>query len=140
MGPTKEQYVEILDELIAERDIRRLQALYAQHADDGDAESYGALFADDGAIVAQGKRVQGRAAVQEWLLGTLRGKPMRHLMANPDIVVEDDARATGSVDLALLRKEDTGWKVWATIRYRDTYVKTTGGWRFAERVLEPRWR
>jgi hypothetical protein len=59
---TKERHMEILDELIAERDIRRLQALYAQHADDGDAESYGALFADHGAIVSQGQRAEGRAA------------------------------------------------------------------------------
>jgi SnoaL-like domain len=42
------------------------------------------------------------------------------------------------MDMALLRKEDTGWRAWATIRYRDTYVKTAGGWRFSERVLEPR--
>ena len=130
--------MEILDELVAERDIRRLLALYAQHADDGDAESYGALFAGDGAIVSQGQRGEGRAAVQEWLLGTLRGKPLRHLMVNPSVVIEDEAHAAGSMDMALLRKEDTGWRVWATIRYRDTYVKTAGGWRFAERVLEPR--
>lgn len=126
--------MELLDELVAEREIQRLIALYSQYADDGDGESYAQLFAEDGAIVAGGERVEGRDAVKAWLLRTLR-KPLRHLGVNVAITVESETAASGSMDL-LLRTHDSGWQVWTTLRYEDQYVRTPRVWRFAERTLE----
>jgi len=129
--------MDLLDRLAAESDLRQLIAIYPQHADDGDAEGFASLFAPDGVIVIGDERIAGRAAIGQWLLGTIK-KPTRHIMVNPYLVVDDAEHAHGSMDMELLRKGDDGWRLRSTIRYADSFVRTDEGWKFAQRELKLR--
>ena len=131
--------MELLEIMAAEREIGKLLALYPQHADDGDAEAFGALFADDGELVAGGETITGPAAIAQWLRQTLTRGKMRHLMMNAHIDVISPDHATGSMDMMLQNydKAGNGWRVVLIPRYTDSYVKTPDGWKIARRKLDP---
>lgn len=125
---------------MAEREIGKLLALYPQYADDGAAAAFGALFAETGVLRAGPEPVQGPVAIAEWLRGTLKRGKMRHLITNVYINVTSPLHATGSSDMLLLgqNKDAPGWRILLAPRYTDKYVNTVAGWKFAERVLDPR--
>jgi 3-phenylpropionate/cinnamic acid dioxygenase small subunit len=126
-------WMNALDTLFAEREIGRILASYAHYADDGDADSFSALFADDGVLLVGEERLEGPEAVAAWLPTTL-GKPLRHLMMNILIDVEDEEAASGSLDVLLLRKGSAGWHIFGTLRYTDRYVRAAGTWKIAQRT------
>ncbi|HEX8601124.1 MAG TPA: nuclear transport factor 2 family protein [Pseudoduganella sp.] len=131
--------MDLLEELAAERDIRKLLALYARLADDiGATAAWAELFAEHGALILGPQRIEGRAALQAWLAAAQAGPPMRHLMLNPVISVDSPDTATVTMDMALLRGADGQWVVHASPRYADRLVKTAQGWKFLERQLENR--
>jgi hypothetical protein len=130
--------MELIDELVAERDIRALVASYAQLADDDAVEPWSELFAEDGFLDAGNARPVGRQALREWLVGVQADRPMRHLVCNVVISVDSSTTATGAMDLLLLAGKDGRWVVSATMRYADRYRLVDGSWLFAERVLTPR--
>lgn len=130
--------MEILEELIAEREIRKLLALYPQYVDDNKTDEWALLFAEDGALVAGPHRMQGHAALREWLTNVQRGPKMRHLMMNADISIESPTSARSTMDMALLRAEGSQWMLMAAPRYTDRIVKTASGWKFAERIIDAR--
>lgn len=129
--------MELLEQLIAERDIARLLALYAQHADD-DADAWAALFVEDGALLAGGQRIEGRPALRAWLLKAQGAASMRHLMMNAVVSVESATTASASMDMALLRADGKQWLLAAAPRYADRLVKTADGWKFLERQIDAR--
>jgi hypothetical protein len=130
--------MELIEELIAERECRKLVGLYPQLCDDANGTGLGALFTDDGVLSVAGQTMQGPAAIGAWLLETLKVGPMRHLMMNPCITVESPDRAQGTLDMALLLKGEQGWGLIATARYNDVFVRTPQGWRFAQRKVDIR--
>ncbi|MES2258428.1 MAG: nuclear transport factor 2 family protein [Pseudomonadota bacterium] len=131
--------MDLLEELAAERDIRKLLAQYPQLADTvGAAAAWAELFAEDGALVIGPKRIEGRAALRAWMETAQSGPKMRHLMMNPLISVDSPDTATVTMDMALLRGEGEQWLLFASPRYTDRLVRTEGGWKFRERVLENR--
>lgn len=130
--------MDILERLAAESDLRRIVGLYPQYADDADAEGFASLFTADGELLVGDEVVKGRAAIAEWLLGTLKGLPMRHMMLNSVIEVLSPTEARGSLDMALLLLRDKRWTIGPAPRYADTYAKTDEGWKFARRTLELR--
>ncbi len=127
-----------LESLLAERDIRNLIALYPQYADDGNTEALGQLFAESGSLTVMGERFVGPAAIGEWVRATLQNGTMRHLMMNAQIVVESSGTASGSMDMLLLAKSETGWQPAAAPRYTDHFVNTAQGWKFASREIDVR--
>lgn len=130
--------MELLEQLVAERDIRKIVALYPQYADDAKDKGWADLFTPDGEFVVGDRVVKGRAALAEWLLGTLKGPPMRHLMLNNDIEIVSEREARGSLDMALLLHKDGNWVVGPAPRYHDLYVRTEDGWKFARRTITMR--
>jgi hypothetical protein len=46
--------MDVVEELVAERDIRRMQALYPRYADDLDAQAFAELFTPTGRLLASG--------------------------------------------------------------------------------------
>ena len=131
--------MDLLQELGAERDIRKLLALYPQLADnEGAAAAWSELFAEDGALVIGPQWIEGRAALREWMAAAQSGPKMRHLMVNAAISVESSDAASATMDMGLLRGEGGQWLLAASPRYTDRLVRTASGWKFQERVLENR--
>jgi hypothetical protein len=130
--------MELIEELVAERECRKLIGLYPQFADDADSAAFGALFTEDGLLAIAGHKIVGPAAIGAWLLETLRTGPMRHLMMNPQITVESPDRAHGTIDMVLLLKDEQAWKIIASARYSDVFVRTQQGWRFSQRSVDIR--
>jgi hypothetical protein len=130
--------MDLLQELLAEREIRKIVALYPQYADNADEVAWAALFVEDGELCIGDTVIKGREALAAWLLGTLKGPPMRHMMLNSfiDVMSEDSAR--GSLDMALLLRKDDRWELGPAPRYDDQYVRTADGWKFARRRLHIR--
>jgi uncharacterized protein (TIGR02246 family) len=126
--------MDVLEKLVAESEIRQLLGRYCQCTDDGNAEEWAGLFAEEGAFITSSGRIEGRNALREWQDQVLKSARMRHLMVNPVILVDSPDSARSRVDLQLLKADDDKWSVLAIARYNDRLVKTTEGWRFLERV------
>ena len=129
--------MDLIETLVAEREIRHLIARYAQTADDPDTSGFAALFTSDGVLALPAKRCVGQAEIEQWLLATLKTGKTRHLFMNPLIEVISPGQASGSMDMLALRAGDLGWVLAATLRYTDRYVHTGQGWKFSERNLQP---
>lgn len=127
--------MDLLEELMAERDIRKLLALSAQHSDDGNVDGWVSLFADNGVFVTGPKRLEGHAALAAFMEKVLRGPKMRHMLTNASITIESPTTATAQLDNLLLMAEDGHWKVASAPRYHDKLVKTVAGWKLLERVI-----
>lgn len=125
--------------LEAEFAIRRLIAGYAFAIDDRDLPAIAALFADDARVASEDGAMEARGV--EAIMAQYHHRfavlgPGAHYMH--DILIdfpdgEPDA-ATGRVSghAELWR---CGRMMVAALRYRDRYVRTAAGWRFAERIL-----
>jgi hypothetical protein len=130
--------MDILEELIAERDIRKILAQYAQYADDNNVDGWVNLFAANGAMVTGPKRMEGHAALRNWITKVQGGPKMRHLMVNANITVESPTSASVVMDMGLLRADGPRWALASAPRYNDKLVKTDEGWKFLERILDHR--
>lgn|GEM_PF-2979235 len=127
-----------MEELVAERDIRRLLALYPRYADDLDAQAFAELFTPTGRIDVAGRVTEGREAIASWLPAAAGGNQTRHIMVNSFISVTSAEEAHGTTDMALLMWRDGQWVLSGSPRYTDRYEKIPEGWRFAERSIAMR--
>lgn len=130
--------MDLLEELLAEREIRKVLAQYAQYADDNDIDAWVGLFAENGAMVTGPKRMEGHDALRTWITKVQSGPKMRHLMTNANITVETPTTATVVMDMGLLRANGPHWALASAPRYNDKLVKTAAGWKFQERILDHR--
>lgn len=130
--------MDLLEELLAEREIRKVLALYAHYADDNASDDWANLFAEDGVLVVGPQRIQGRETLRAWLAQVQADLKLRHLMVNQHITVESPTTARATMDMILLGADGGRWVVRSSPRYSDRLVKTADGWKFAERVLELR--
>ena len=130
--------MDLLEELLAERDIRKALVQYVQFTDDLNAEGWVNMFTPDGAVICGAKRIQGHAELREWVTKMHSGQKMRHMMANINITLESPAAASVTVDMSLLRADGSKWVLAALPRYTDKMVHTDAGWKFKERILDPR--
>lgn len=115
-----------------EWDCARLINLYATLNDQGRWEEVAALYAEDGLMTrptAPDAPIVGRGA----LLESFRARPPRtsqHVCANIVVDVED-AHAARAHSVILLFTSSEGPPLVGS--YRDRFVRTAEGWRFAER-------
>lgn len=118
--------------LAAEWACARLVARYANLNDAGAWNQLADLYAEDGRFArpaAPTDVVHGRAAILE----SLRARPLRkgrHICSNVVIDVLSPTAAQGECAMALF-VEGADPKVGT---FRDRFVKTAEGWRFAERL------
>jgi len=126
-----------------EADCTRLINLYALRNDAGDWDAVAALYADDGLMTrpsAPDKPIIGREAI----LSAFKSRPARasrHACSNIVVDVESETQASAFSVILLFQGEasaDGGLPVrdpkgplvgW----FKDRFVKTADGWRFAER-------
>jgi hypothetical protein len=127
-----------IQQLVAENEIRNLVARYAHLVDDAQVQEWSELFAEEGRMEAFAMPLEGRPALVEWINGVLSGPKLRHMIAGAHVVVDSATEAHGAVDTILLAAVEGSWILAGAPRYTDRYVKTDGGWRFAERILEDR--
>jgi len=110
----------------------RLINLYANLNDEARWEEVAALCAEDGLMTrptAPDAPIVGRAA----LLAAFLARPPRtsqHIVANIVVEVESETRASAKSAILLFTSKD-GPPLVGT--YRDRFVRTEDGWRFAER-------
>ncbi|MGZ8281371.1 MAG: nuclear transport factor 2 family protein [Allosphingosinicella sp.] len=110
----------------------RLINLYAQLNDTGRWEEVAALYAEDGLMTrptAPDDPIVGREA----LLASFHGRPARtsqHVCSNIVVTVESETGASAQSGILLFTGRDTPPLVGS---YRDRFVLTGEGWRFAER-------
>lgn len=115
-----------------EADCTRLINDYANLNDAGRWDEVAALYAEDGLMTrpsAPDAPVVGRGAILE----SFRARPARtsqHICANIVIDVESESEARGYSVILLFTAKDAPPLVGS---YRDRFVMTAEGWRFAER-------
>lgn len=115
-----------------ESDCTRLINLYANLNDAGQWDAVAALYAEDGLMTrptAPDTPVVGREAI----LAAFRARPTRtsqHICANIVVEVESDTAASAYSVILLFTAKDAPLLVGS---YRDRFVLTPDGWRFAER-------
>lgn len=118
--------------------IPNLLYTYAMRFDDGDFAGAAALF-DQGALIAQGHRIEGREAIlgmwSAWVK-TYEGKPLtRHITTNPIITVDDDGVSATCQSQWTVIQAAPGFplQIVASGRYRDGFARDGQGWHFTER-------
>ncbi len=130
-----------IDQVIVETAIQSLVARYAKHADALDAPGITSLFAADGTLVIAGNAYTGHDAISGWMAKvagavTMRG---RHIVSNLVIEWQPDAPdvATASADMIFVARPEAGAPlgIVAAAQYADRFVRTTDGWRFAQREI-----
>ena len=132
-----------------ELELRRLVEAYGVAVDDGDPGALAELFVSDGVLLvyeagSDELRFAYRDARFEPLTEDLSRAYVRtfHLVANAVITIEGDT-ATGTVYCLASHLRDVGRGAQVgtmPVRYRDRYIRTAAGWRFAERVATILWR
>lgn len=128
----------------ARGEIENLLYRYAERIDDGDFGGVADLFAHAVITVAgSDARSAGRDEIQKLYESTTRlypddGTPKtKHVVTNPIIEVDEAAeRATcRSYFTVLQRTPDLALQAIITGRYRDSFERVDGSWRFATRQM-----
>ena len=127
-----------LDRMLAEHEISRLTTQFALLNDSGDWEAVAATFTEDASFVrpAGGDPVVGRAAI----LASFASRPPRkscHLITNivVDVLSETEAASRCTLMLYAAPAGEANAASPALIGgFTDKLVRTSDGWRFAERV------
>ena len=124
-------------ELLSSQDYYEIEQLYTHHnqaIDNGRAEEWAATFTPDGVFK---KRFVGRQAlmrfVQEWRAS---GASRQHWNGHLSITGTSGA-ARASVYVTVVDTSVKPVVVLSTDVYSDDLVKTSEGWRFKSRVVEP---
>ena len=131
------------DDLLVERECRRLIDAFARLVDAREDEAAAALFAADGRLVRGADSFEGPDGV----LRMLRSRPLDlvtcHLNAGTLVEPAGPGAATAATAFLVLRgtRPPAGGPVdlqgaqRVAGRYRDRFALTPAGWRFAERAV-----
>lgn len=131
-----------LDRLMIERACEGLIVAYSHLIDFGQAARVGELFTDDGVWQSPENRFAGRATIDDAFSQRQAntGRRSRHVCTNVAIDVLSNDEAKGLCYFTLWRADNVEGEVARVSRpemvgeYRDTFVRTTAGWRIRERV------
>lgn len=118
--------------------IRNLFSLYAFAYDQGEANKFAALFAEDGEFeIVDGPTVRGREALAS-MVTAAAARPGRtlHMVSNVRVtVMGDDAKGQAYVMLLLI--SEGSLRVVAMGTYDDTLVRAPSGWMLSRRRFKP---
>lgn len=131
-----------IDRLLIERACERLVVAYTHLVDFGEATKVADLFTPDGTWSSPEVTMTGRDQIRAGFAAReAMARVSKHVCTNLQIDARDDDHAEGIVYLSLYRT-DTDAAVapldGPTLigHYRDTFVRTHRGWRFASRRFE----
>lgn len=128
--------------MLAERACERLIVAYAQLIDLGEAAKVAGLFTEDATWESDNRRWVGLDQIRRGF--TIRQgitlRKSRHICTNIAIEFSSETEATGVTYFILLRNDDNYGERVAPLdgqfivgEYRDRFVLTSDGWRFAHR-------
>ena len=117
-------------------EIEDLVLRYFLAADDDDWETLGQTFADHGSFSA-GAFPGGsdRESVVAFIRADRRNMGVTVHTQNTTLITFTDDDHAGGVVGAHLELARGGTTVYGAVRYYDTYIRTTGGWRFESREM-----
>jgi len=131
--------------MLIERECERLVTRYCHYVDHGEASKIAELFAADGRWTGPGVAMSGEEELRKGF-GARQAQTermSRHVCNNLLIDVRDDDHAVGTVYLTLYRHDGKADRTSSPLEgpfmvgeYRDTFVRTDAGWRFATREIE----
>jgi ketosteroid isomerase-like protein len=129
---------DMLQRLVDERDILRLNARYNWACYDRDPDAYADCFVDDGAYESanSGSRNEGREQLRDGIIAAKNSSwLMGHVTADSVIDVDGD-EATQKVFVLLYRREsgDGENEFFASGTYTDRLRRTPDGWRYVQRT------
>jgi len=133
-----------VERMLIERECTRLTVEYCHFVDHGEASKIAGQFTRDGVWTSGETTMTGQNELRAGFgrRQALSGRRSRHVCDNVLIHVIDEDNATGVVYLTLYRHDDPQN---AAVRpsgvpaivgeYRDRFVRTSEGWRFARREV-----
>ena len=133
------------EQLSIERQCQRLVTEYCHLVDHGKAERIADLFSEDGVWTSPENTMNGKAEVRRGFAARqANAKRMsRHVCNNFLLNILDEDHAEGTVYLTLFRHDGEPGRRLSPLEqpqmvgeYRDRFVRTTDGWRFARREIE----
>ena len=137
--------MDISKRLEIESECARLVALYCHYVDHGEAERIADLFAKDGAWRSPEVTMQGVDEVRRGFASRQANtaRMSRHVCNNLVVDVIDEDHAEGCVYLTLYRHDGEEGRALSPMEdqpvlvgeYRDRFVRTGDGWRFADREI-----
>ena len=137
--------MDVSKRLEIESECARLVALYCHYVDHGEAARIADLFAKDGAWRSPEVTMQGVDEVRRGFASRQANtaRMSRHVCNNLVVDVIDEDHAEGCVYLTLYRHDGEEGRALSPMEdqpvlvgeYRDRFVRTGDGWRFADREI-----
>lgn len=133
------------ERLLIERECERLVTQYCHFVDHGEAARVADLFAEDGVWKSALGTMTGRDEVKAGfeVRQANERRMSRHVCNNLLIDVIDEDHAEGTVYLTLFRHDGEPGRRLSPLEgpdmvgeYRDRFVRTKDGWRFAHREID----
>jgi uncharacterized protein (TIGR02246 family) len=137
--------MDAMEQLLIERECERLVTRYCHYVDHGEAAKIAELFTEDGVWSGPGFELKGLEQVRKGFERRQANKARmsRHVCNNLLIDVVDASNASGTVYLTLYRYDGEEDRTTSPLEgpiivgeYRDRFVLTDDGWRFARREIE----
>ena len=134
--------MDVSERVLIERECERLVTLYCHYVDHGEAERIAELFAKDGVWRSPQVTMNGKEELRRGFRARQQNqrRMSRHVCNNLLIDVIDADNATGCVYLTLYRHDGKEGRALSPLpgpemvgEYRDRFVRTADGWRFADR-------
>ncbi len=132
------------DRLEIERACERLVTAYCHHVDHGEASRVAELFTEDGVWASPEATMSGRDQLEKGFAQRQanEARMSRHVCNNFLCDVVDADHATGVVYLTLYRHDGEVGRRISPLEgpamvgeYRDTFVRTSDGWRISRREI-----
>jgi ketosteroid isomerase-like protein len=118
--------------------IRELMATYAMALDACRFADVAACFAPDGEWTTDYGAARGPAEIEAFIKGIVpvkgEGPQRKHYITNSIITVDGD-HASALSDYLVVRESESGLMPVMGGTYKDKFVKTSAGWRFARKEL-----
>jgi len=119
-------------------EICQLRAKYCRMIDTQDWDGYGALVVDDFTVIADGGTRTSREEIVASLRASLSNASTVHHVHTPEITVTGDTASAiwAMQDVVVFQfPDEEPYTIRGFGHYRDTYVRTPEGWRFASSQL-----
>jgi uncharacterized protein (TIGR02246 family) len=133
----------VLQQLLDEREIAAVCVRYATAIDDRDWDRLRSCFVPDAVGLHHADRpLSGRPAIEEAIRTAVTPLTRtQHLVTNSAAVVQGDEASCSCYLLAQHVRDGVpgGEQFVIAGQYRDRFVRTDGGWRIRERVLDRWW-